>query len=149
MSFYTEEQIKKLQLDENTHVVDLNEMNGKEEEEIAIPNIDNLTLQILEILEYMNSNEISKLSPPDTEKAVTTKYPYFAHHYTTLLKLLLNGGDINILFDMLSTLNQVKSNKLDIKQAEHDFGGKLAKIYIPKEVLNNPEFKNKMEELKK
>ena len=134
MSYFSDEDIKKLKKDPNSHVVDINDLNDEEDDAVNIGDIDHIQHQVIELLEFLNTDEAVKLSRNEQEAQIAAKFPYLSQNYYTLVKLILNGGDLDVLFQMLETLRQVKSNKLDMKTAEVNFGKVLANKFIPKEL---------------
>jgi len=138
MDLFTAKDIKKLKK-ENPNVIDYEDY--MKSDAINIPDIDSLINEINKILEFINLDENIKLSRKELEQKTLMAFPVFATNYFTLLSLLLDNGDLNMLFGMLDMLKLVKTNNVDIKDAEKKYGAMLAKKFIPPEILNDPKVK--------
>ena len=141
MNLFSEKDIKKLKK-QDPNIIDYNDF--MKEDKVNIPDIDILIAEINSILEFMNEDDIIKLTRKELEQRVVIKFPDFSTNYFTLMKLLLDGADLGLLFNLLDTLKNVKKNKIDIKDAENSYSKILAKKFIPSEIFNDPKFQNKL-----
>ena len=88
---------------------------------------------VLEILEYLNTEEIKEIiisNPEQLKYKVETKFTEFNQNYPTLVKKILQGDKLYYLDRMLDAMEAIQSNKVTKLEAEKKLGEELAEEYI-------------------
>lgn len=122
-------------------------------DEIAIPDLDNLTNNIVQILEYINRDDMQKLENRDKEKfdmELNNKFNEFSLNYIGIFNLLLdkNNRKDNILrlMKMIETLKQVKYGIKDYDTEFDNFKEELANNYLYPKFGGKKGFERKMKQ---
>ena len=122
----------------------------------AIPDLDVLLGDILEMLEYMDKPEmidLEKTNEATYEQHLDTKFDKISSRYYKIFKLLLdrNNRELNLkkLIDMLMVLKEIKSGKVDIKKADDDFHENMNEKFVYPKFGGKDKYLQKVEELKK
>lgn len=116
---------------------ELDEYNKK----INIPDVTTITSEILQVLEYMGTDEMIQLREKNEDEhdiQIRSKFPLFYQDYYSIYKMILSGSDISYLFEMLRALDGVKRGKVDYDKVEKDIGDKLNNKYIIPNIPNQP-----------
>jgi hypothetical protein len=105
-----------------------------------IANIDQVTDQIIEILEYMSTDEMVELSKKDKnrfEYTLESKYDKFMVMYPHIFKLITRDDpesnkddDLQKLFGVLTLLAEIKAGKKDFESTMEDFYEEQRQKYI-------------------
>lgn len=111
-----QEAITKQQLQEEMTSENVAQMYASEN--ASVPNLNNLTLDIINVLTYINSDEMIELSNKDKKAFhdhVEAKFPAFSSKFYGLFDTLLDNKttDIQPLIEMLTTFKSTSDNKLD------------------------------------
>ncbi len=123
----------------NEHEIDRENgivMDYGQDEEIKVENLpdSNVILDnIILILEYMNTPEMTELRKNNNDVFVSTmetKFEDFAEHYYSVFRMVISGKDLSMLFEMLSTIDKMKNNKTSVEMGEQHIGNKL-KQFLP------------------
>lgn len=117
------------------------------ENKINLPDLDQLLTEIINILEYMNNDELLKKKKEnynEFESEMEKKFPYFSFRYYGIFKKILSGEDISTLLQMLTEIHKVQIGEKSIEEAERNLGEQLASKYIyPKMKMKKKEKKRK------
>lgn len=126
----------------------------------AIPDLEKLLSIVLEMLLYINTDEMQKLETTDEiafEHHLDAKFEYLSSKYYIIFKMLLDKKhrteNIEKLIDTFSILRDVKSGSINIHDADKNYKEALNEQYIypkyggkenfEKEMLNNKKIKKK------
>lgn len=109
--------------------------------------MEELTDKIIEVLEYMNLENIKRLRKTNYEefrKHIITKYSDF--EYFSILKLLIDneGVDINKLIDMIKMANDIRQNNISQEDANEILKEDLANEYIYPKFGGKKQFEKEM-----
>ena len=122
----------------------------------AIPDLDILLGDILEMLEYMDKPEMINLEKKDEatyEQHLDTKFDKISSKYYKIFKLLLDrkNREINLkkLIDMFMVLKDIKHGKLDIKKADEDFHESMNDKFVYPKFGGKEKYLQRVEEMKK
>lgn len=103
----------------------------------AIPDLDKLLKEVLEMLYYINTDEMQKLEETDNysfERHLDSKFESLSLEYNSIFRLLLDkeNREKNILklIEVFSKLQEVKAGLIDISKADIDFKEELNEEYI-------------------
>lgn len=142
----------------NVNIVDNNEV-GKEANSIvipeksekpsidAIPDLDELTKNVFEIVEYLERDDIIELCKNSEHIVLNTlnnKYvetvPY------SMIKLLMDVDNrvenVERVLDMISMLIEAKKGNYDLEKAEKDFTDKINERYLYSKYGSRENFEN-------
>ena len=108
---------------------------GQDDEIIPenLPDTDVILDNIILILEYMNTPEMIESRNNNYEVFVSemeTKFEEFAEHYYSVFRMVISGKDINMLFEMLKVINDMKKKNITVERGEQQIGSKL-KQFLP------------------
>ena len=110
------------------------EPNINESNDVSnLPDVDKLTIEIMEIIEYINTKELIELNRIDSneyENAVELKFPDFCERYYGIFKKIIHGEDLAMLWRMLKQINRIKNGNINFEDAEVELGEELATKYI-------------------
>jgi len=98
-----------------------------------LPNVEELSSRIEEIIEYMCEDEIFSLSKKDYKKYSKTmkeKFPEFSTKYMSIFDMVISGEDITPLIEMLAQIDSVKKGKKTMEQAEDELRDSLAEQFV-------------------
>jgi len=84
-----------------------------------------------------NISNIKKDSKIMSKAELDTKYKEFKNKYHHIYKLAVTNDDLSTLYDMLKLIKQVKNKNISIDNANKFVGQKMAKKYIPEDILND------------
>ncbi len=101
--------------------------------DFKIPNIINLTNQIIDLLQYMNQPHIKQLklhNQTEYELDLESKFPKLSSEFYGLFKLILSGIDLSNLFEMFKKLNQVNNNNIDFQTARTEISDLINNQYV-------------------
>lgn len=133
--FYTEDELRKMGESDKISKLDVS----------AIPNMDQLTSDLLELAQFLTSQpsiDMEKNNPEEfytmIEKEYADKIP------RSILRLIIDrddcgknrGKNLAELCDMFDRLKRVKRGELDLEKEDMRFRLKQAKKYIPSELLS-------------
>lgn len=113
------------------------DFGGDENKSKTLPNANKILDTVIEILEYMNTDEMKELrakSQPLFENKMEEKFEDFAYQYYSIFRLILNGDDISPLFMMLGEIDKCNSGKQSYDATEI-IVGKFLNKFIPPELL--------------
>jgi len=124
--FITEEQIK-LKPNQQAIIYDV------ESGEVNLPDVQEILSKVIEILEYMTTDEILELrskNKDEYEEHMEEKFVPFSDRYYGLFKQLISGKDITPLIEMLTEIEKIKEGNTTIEEAEHRIGRSLEKKFV-------------------
>jgi hypothetical protein len=122
----SEEEIKK-----NPNAIIYDPYNDSND--INLPNVSEIMDSVIEILEYMSNDNIKQLKQNNINEYndhMETKFEKFAERYYSLFMKVISGEDITPLFNMLHTIEKIKSGELTMDKAEETLGNELAEKYV-------------------
>lgn len=105
-----------------------------------IPDAKTLLSSVLELMEYMSSDELLKIKEINKakyEEIVEAKFPEFVDTYYFVYKMLVDATpntDISPLFKMISEIDKINKGKSSVEQSEKRLGNFLADKYIPNNI---------------
>lgn len=119
---------------------------GDEEEgPLNLPNAMEITDKVIEILEYMNTDQMKLLKSTNQqvyEETLEEKFNEFALRYYSMFKMIISGADLDPLMQMLQTINTVNMGLKSAEDGEQDVGKYLTK-FLPDNLLNQNQNKKK------
>ena len=104
---------------------------------VNLPDVNVLLANVIEILEYSNSREMVDLRLADKVKygdEMEKKFPAFSKRYYALFQQILEGEDLSPLLMMFAKIENIKSGRKTIEQAEKELGDELVDRYVPADV---------------
>lgn len=117
----------------------LAQMNRKlSPEELPDPNV--IAHKVYEILEYMSSDEMINIQIKnfaEYQKRMEMQFPDFSTRYSALFDQIITGDNLEILFTMLESIEQIKSGNIDQADAEENIKKDLEERYIKPNVSEN------------
>lgn len=103
----------------------------------TIPDLNNLTTEIIKFLEYINTDEMEQMEIENYDnykKIVEVKFPDLALNYIHIFNMLLKkeGREDNLakLLNLFDILKDVKNGKKDMKEEFDKFKEEQASKYI-------------------
>ncbi len=114
---------------------------------VNLPDADEILDKVIEILEFMDNDEILNLrrdNNPAFTSTMETKFEDFAEKYYSVFRMVISGADISLLFEMLKVIKGMKSGEVSVENGEARVGKKLKK-FLPEgieEKLQNETIKN-------
>jgi hypothetical protein len=108
--------------------------NTDDDANIVLPNVTELINTILNVLSYMNSvymKNIKKNNNVIYEHEIEIKFPEFVENYYTIFKFLQSGNDINMLLQMILSINNIKNGEVEYDTVIEQLRDELAEIYLP------------------
>ena len=124
--FVTEQQMK---LKPNQQAIIYDVEGG----DVNLPDVQQVLSQVIEVLEYMTTEEVLDLRSEDNDKYVEhmeEKFKTFSDRYYGLFRKLISGEDITPLMQMLAEIEKVKDGEKTIEEAEKTIGESLAEKYV-------------------
>lgn len=112
----------------NSHVLDFDE-----DAPLNLPDIDILTDQIIEILEYIDNNNLNRLREADKEefgRKMEVKFNKFSNRYNSVFLKIISGDDITPLLKMLQSIGDIKSGAKSSDVAEKEVGDVLRNHFV-------------------
>jgi len=112
-----------------------------ESEPLNLPNAKSLSDELIQILEFMDTNEMALLKKTDNtafNQAIEDKFPTFALKYYSILQKIINGEDITPLFEMIKVIDTVNYGNKSAEDGEKDVGKYLTK-FLPEGLLEKLE----------
>jgi len=114
--------------------------------------MEKLTNDIIEILEYLNKEEMKKLRKENIDiykQHVMTKFESF--DYFSILKLFIDNDDVEIekLIEMIKVIDDINNKKISFEDANEQMKEKRASEYIYPQFGGKEAFEKKMMENKK
>ena len=142
----------------NVNIVDNSEV-GKERNSIvipeksekpsveAIPDLDELTNNVFEIVEYLERDDIIELCKKSEHIVLNTLNIKYADTVPySMIKLLMDVDNrvenVERVLDMISMLIEAKKGKYDLEQAEKDFTDKINERYLYSKYGSREKFEN-------
>lgn len=107
--------------------------NYGDENQVNLPNVEEILDTIIKIYEVMDTDEIKtvrKENKAQYEIKMEELFPAFSFRYYAVFRKVISGEDITPLMRMFDEINNVKSGKKTIEQAEQQLGQNLAEQYI-------------------
>ena len=98
-----------------------------------LPDSSFMLSKIQEILTFMCNNELLNVRSVDKkayDNIIKDKFKIFSTKYPSIMELVLKGEDLTLLVEMLKKIDMVKSNKINMSQAEDSLRDKLADKYL-------------------
>jgi len=98
-----------------------------------LPDVPKLLKTVIEILEYMKTDEVSAMKEEDFgdySNHMETKWPEFADRYYSVFQKVISGEDITMLLRMFAMLENVGRGHMSLESAERQLGEELAQQYI-------------------
>lgn len=130
--------MNKNNIDENTIVYDPEDIPVPEN----LPNPNEILDDIINILEYMNLDEMKTLRNTNLElfvQIMEEKFSDFSSNYYSLFRMVIDGGeDLDPLFKMLEIITNINSGNTSFESGEQEVGSYLKK-FIPPELLRKIE----------
>ena len=121
----------------NSTVLDFNEDDSR----VNLPDAEKLLDEVIQILEYMSSEDMLKLKEKNQlvfEEELEQKFPDFADKYYSVFKMICSGADLDPLFEMLKAIDNVNKGKQTLQKAEKNVGRYLGK-FLPDNLKENLE----------
>lgn len=118
---------------------------GEEEGPLNLPNAMEITDKVIEILEYMNTDQMKLLKSTNQqvyEETLEEKFNEFALRYYSMFKMIISGADLDPLMQMLQTINTVNMGLKSAEDGEQDVGKYLTK-FLPDNLVNQNQNKKK------
>ena len=94
---------------------------------------DVITKQVTEILGEMIKEDVQSIrknSEKEFKKYMKTRFPEFSKENKTLMRVILEGGKLDMLFLMLNEIRKIKNNKSKVFQSEKKIGQCLKEQYL-------------------
>jgi len=128
--------------------------NDDENKESKIPDITNLTGQIIEFVEYIEQPEMKNLSKENNMKYrqhLETKFEDFSLEYYSIYKMLVDNEDkraenLDKLFNMLTKLKNVEMGKSNVEKEFVKVRDELANEYLYPKFGGKQQFEKAMAE---
>ena len=128
--------------------------NDDENKESKIPDITNLTGQIIEFVEYIEQPEMKNLSKENNMKYrhhLENKFEDFSLEYYSIYKMLLDNEDkraenLDKLFNMLTKLKNVEMGKSNVEKEFVKVRDELANEYLYPKFGGKQQFEKAMAE---
>lgn len=101
-------------------------------------NVEKLTDDVYEIMNYMASGDIMKMRKDNFvsySQHMEDKFKDFSDEYFSLFQMIISGENIAPLFKMLTQLENVQSGKISFTDAEKNVG-KQIRTFLPPELRN-------------
>ena len=122
----------------------------------AIPNLEKLLDSILELLRYINTDEMQKMETDDQqafEQHVDAKFNDLSIRYYSIFRLLMDKEhreeNVHQIIDMISKLKEIKEGKVDIEKATKDYTETKNQAYIYPKWGGKEQFEKAMREEEK
>lgn len=107
---------------------------------VNIPDINKLTLDIINVLEYMKRNDMKELRNTnfsEYEYRIENEFPDFVNCFYSIFKMLIAGDQkIENLQLMLKSLGSVNQNKMSFDDARNSVSKVINNQYVDP-ILNN------------
>lgn len=101
--------------------------------EVSLPDVNELSTNIINLLEYMNNEDVITIMVTDKnqyEKLIFDKFPLFSDKYYSLFKGLQDCDDISKLTRILSDLEKIKQNKTTFETVANRVDNELFDKYV-------------------
>ena len=101
--------------------------------EINIPDIKELSFNIIKVLEFMNQEDMKSLkisNNSEYEARIQNTFPKFVENFYSIYKMIMSGQNIKTLIEMLRQLDKVKENKIDFDVARNKISALVNKQYV-------------------
>lgn len=122
----------------------------------AIPDLEQLLDSVIEILQYMTTEEMKQLEDTDPdafEKHLDAKFCNFTYRYYAVFRLLLDKqnrkDNVARLIELFSKLNHIKNNETTMDDAYEEYTEGLNSRYIYPQFGGKEKFEQKMKESRK
>ncbi len=126
------------------------------DEPFNIPDLANLTNQIIEFLEYINTPEMQKMQddePRAFEMHVEGKFESFVENYYSTFKMLLDkkerSKNVLKLMQMINTIKKVREGQKTYDSAFNQIKEDLAEEFIYSKYGGKDNFENQLKQNKK
>ena len=127
--------------------------NNDENRESKIPDITNLTGQIIEFVEYIEQPEMKNFSKENNmmyKGHLETKFEDFSLEYYSIYKMLVDNEDkraenLDKLFNMLSKLKDIEMGKSNVEKEFVKVRDELANEYLYPKFGGKQQFEKAME----
>jgi len=138
----------------NVKVISKKDMKGidpnliyKPKEEIV--DLNYVTSQIIEILNFINTDEMKKMKNDSSEifeKYIENKFSDFSLWYPSILKLIFENTEENMkkLMNLINTLKKVQNKELSMDDVYDSFLNNLHEEYLYKPVGGREKFEEKI-----
>ncbi len=117
-----------------------------------LPNVDELLDGIIQILQYMCTDEMKKLKDDDEgeyKRHMEEKFPDFSFRYYATFQKVISGDDLTHLFNMIGAMKSAESGRMSFEQAEKSTFETLKREYIYPKFPNSRPTKNNKKKRKK
>lgn len=118
-----------------------------------IPDLNQLTIEVINFLEYIGTTEIEELEINDNEafvKDIENKFPEFTLKYVTVYKMLLDkeSREENLikLLNLIEILKNVQSGNKNLESEFNNFKESLAEEYVYPKFGGKENFEKKIKE---
>lgn len=125
-------------------------------EPFNIPDLANLTKQIIEFLEYINTPDMQKMQdeePRAFELHLESKFEHFAENYYSTFKMLIDKKDriknVEKLMQMISMIKKVKDGQKSYDSTFNQIKEDLAEEYIYSKYGGKDNFEKQLMQNKK
>jgi uncharacterized protein YfkK (UPF0435 family) len=119
----------------------------------AIPDLEALLDKILDMLEYINTDEMIAMeneNKDEFEQHIDSKFKDLSIRYYSIFRLLMDkqNREENIykIIEMFTKLKEVKSGRLNIEKADQDFKENMNQIYVYPKWGGKEKFEKAMQE---
>ena len=93
-----------------------------------LPNPEEILTNVVKIKKELESKSLDEVSE---------KFTDFKDKYPNIFKKIVSNDDLSELFNMLKLVSQIKSGEMSFEHATTSVGQKMAKKYIPEEILKD------------
>lgn len=145
------ETVSKIEDNKNNIILD-----NPEDEPVNMANVDELTVHMINFLEFISQPEMEKLENDNNElfvETVTNKFKDFSDNYVAVFNKLLDkknrNESVERLVEMFSIIKNIKNGKSTFEKEDARFKEKLNEQYIYKKYGGKKQFENAMRKNKK
>jgi len=100
---------------------------------LSMPNLDYILDTIIEILEYKNTPEMTKLfktNKTEYDACMEDKFEQFADTHYSIFSMVISGNDITPMITMFEKLNEAKSGKTTLENVDKKITESLRQKYV-------------------
>lgn len=98
------------------------------------PKTEELTLKIVEIMEYMNTikmKEMRKNNFIEYRENMEKEFPEFSYTHFMFFKKIISGDDLTFMFEMIEELEKIENGTRNFEESKNILGKKLEEMHPP------------------
>lgn len=98
-----------------------------------LPNTEEIIEQVAKIRLRLKDDDMKKLEIEDKIKhrlTIEKEFFSFFEKYPSLFRQIYQGGDLEMLAQMLCAIDKIKNNSISVEKAEKKLGEQLADKYL-------------------